>query len=100
MVPIARLWFIYAFVRKAVLSLPDRGTQTASSTSSPSRAWTAPSRALHPTLTSRRCYLHLDALAYARAQLSATEGLPLSMRLLEQDPPDSCVVVLARRSCR
>lgn len=76
-------WFIYAFVRKeAVLSSQIEGTQAtlvdllhfeAGAEPRPERA-----RDLQEVCN------YLDALAYARRQLARTDGLPLSVRLLNE----------------
>lgn len=72
-------WFIYAFVRKeAVLSSQIEGTQA---TLVDLLTFEAEDQA-SPTADVEEVCNHLDALAYAREQMSSNQGLPLSMRLL------------------
>lgn len=76
-------WFIYAFVRKeAVLSSQIEGTQA---TLVDLLAFEAQATAATPpTADVEEVCNYLDALTYARDQLAAPGGLPLSMRLLNQ----------------
>ena len=72
-------WFIYAFVRKeAVLSSQIEGTQA---TLVDLLAFEAEEQAA-PNADVEEVCNYLDALAFARRQLSSEQGLPLSMRLL------------------
>lgn len=74
-------WFIYAFVRKeAVLSSQIEGTQASLIDL---LAFEAEE---HPAANAdiEEVTNYLDALAYARGQLAAKRGLPLSMRLLNE----------------
>ena len=74
-------WFIYAFVRKeAVISSQIEGTQASLVDLLVFEAGdqAAPSRDVQEVCN------YLDALAYARRQLQAKPGLPLSMRLLNE----------------
>jgi Fic family protein len=74
-------WFIYAFVRKeAVLSSQIEGTQA---TLVDFLAFEAEPTA-QPTSDVEEVCGYLAALAYAREQLRAPKGLPLSMRLLNE----------------
>jgi Fic family protein len=78
-------WFVYAFVRKeAVLSSQIEGTQAtlvdlltfeAQAATEPNVLWNADVEEV--------CN-YLDALTFARAQLADPQGLPLSMRLLNE----------------
>ena len=74
-------WFVYAFVRKeAVLSSQIEGTQaTLSDLFNTELDESAPLAADVEEVCN-----YLDALNFARAELSAPEGLPLSIRLLKQ----------------
>lgn len=74
-------WFIYAFVRKeAVISSQIEGTQASLVDL---LAFEADEHPLHdPDVEEVTNYL--DALAYARGQLAAKRGLPLSLRLLNE----------------
>ena len=73
-------WFIYAFVRKeAVLSSQIEGTQATLMDLLGYEAETAP-----PTADVADICNYLDALAFARAQLTDPAGLPLSMRMLSE----------------
>lgn len=72
-------WFIYAFVRKeAVLSAQIEGTQA---TLVDLLTFEAEASA-PPNADVEEVCNYLDALAYARGQLNEPQGLPLSMRLL------------------
>ncbi|MEO5336313.1 MAG: Fic family protein [Magnetospirillum sp. WYHS-4] len=74
-------WFIYAFVRKeAVLSSQIEGTQA---TLVDLLAFEAEEQA-PPNADVEEVCNYLDALTYARDQVSSAEGLPLSMRLLSE----------------
>src|SRR5216683_83788 len=74
-------WFIYAFVRKeAVLSSQIEGTQA---TLVDLLTFEADDSA-PPNADLEEVCNYLEALAYARGQLSDTNGLPLSMRLLNE----------------
>ena len=77
-------WFIYAFVRKeAVLSSQIEGTQATLVDLLTFEAQDGEEHAA-PNADVEEVCNHLDALAYARAQLTDPKGLPLSMRLLNQ----------------
>jgi len=74
-------WFIYAFVRKeAVLSSQIEGTQATlvDLLTFEAEASGAPNADVEEVCN------YLDALAYARGQLNDAQGLPLSMRLLNE----------------
>lgn len=74
-------WFIYAFVRKeAVISSQIEGTQASLVDLLAFEAEEQP--AANADIEEVTNYL--DALAYARGQLAAKRGLPLSMRLLNE----------------
>jgi Fic family protein len=74
-------WFIYAFVRKeAVLSSQIEGTQA---TLVDLLAFEADDGAT-PNADVEEVCNYLEALAYARGQLSDPRGLPLSIRLLNE----------------
>ena len=84
-------WFIYAFVRKeAVLSSQIEGTQATlvdlftfeaqQDAVADNDAEAAPP----PAADIEEVCNYLDALAYARSQLADAQGLPLSMRLLNE----------------
>jgi Fic family protein len=74
-------WFIYAFVRKeAVLSSQIEGTQA---TLVDLLAFEADDHAV-PNADVEEVCNYLDALNYARAQLADSQGLPISMRLLNE----------------
>jgi len=74
-------WFIYAFVRKeAVISSQIEGTQA---TLLDLLAFEA-QQAAHPNADLEEVTNYLAALAYARRQLAAKRGLPLSIRLLNE----------------
>jgi Fic family protein len=78
MVPSAE-WFLYGFVRKeAVISSQIEGTQA---TLQDVVEFEATDRAEHPEDVQEVCN-YLDALNYARKELSRPKGLPLSTRLL------------------
>lgn len=73
-------WFIYAFVRKeAVLSSQIEGTQATLMDLLSHEAEPAPADADVEEVCN-----YLDALNFARGQLSDPSGLPLSMRLLNE----------------
>ena len=73
-------WFIYAFVRKeAVLSSQIEGTQA---TLVDLLIFEAEERVV-PNADVEEVCNYLDALTYARDQISSERGLPLSMRLLD-----------------
>ena len=77
-------WFIYAFVRKeAVLSSQIEGAQATLVDLLTFEAQDGEEHAA-PNADVEEVCNHLDALAYARAQLTDPKGLPLSMRLLNQ----------------
>jgi Fic family protein len=72
-------WFLYGFVRKeAVVSSQIEGTQA---TLRDVVAFEATHQADRPADVEEVCN-YVDALAYARAQLAAPDGLPLCTRLL------------------
>jgi len=74
-------WFIYAFVRKeAVISSQIEGTQASLVDLLAFEAEERPT----PNADVEEVTNYLDALAYARSQLAAKRGLPLSMRLLNE----------------
>src|SRR5450755_738054 len=74
-------WFIYAFVRKeAVLSSQIEGTQA---TLVDLLTFEAEDNT-PPNADVEEVCNYLDALTYARGQLSDQRGLPLSMRLLNE----------------
>jgi Fic family protein len=74
-------WFIYAFVRKeAVISSQIEGTQASLVDL---LAFEADTEA-RPNVDVEEVTNYLDALAYARAQIAAKRGLPLSLRLLNE----------------
>ncbi len=78
-------WFIYAFVRKeAVLSSQIEGTQATLVDLLTFEAQEGAERSAPPNADVEEVCNYLDALAYARAQLSDPRGLPLSMRLLNE----------------
>ena len=74
-------WFLYAFVRKeAVISSQIEGTQA-------TLMDLLTFEAAHETASTadlEEVCNYLDALSYARAELANTDGLPLSMRLLNE----------------
>jgi Fic family protein len=73
-------WFIYAFVRKeAVLSSQIEGTQA---TLVDLLIFEAEERVV-PNADIEEVCNYLDALTYARDQISSEQGLPLSIRLLD-----------------
>lgn len=77
-------WFIYAFVRKeAVLSSQIEGTQATLVDLLNFEAQN-PSGDMPATADVEEICNYLDALAYARSELSKPAGLPLSMRLLNE----------------
>jgi len=77
-------WFIYAFVRKeAVLSSQIEGTQ-ATLADLLTYEIGAPLEANQREAEIREVCNYLDALAYARKQLARVDGLPLSIRLLNE----------------
>jgi Fic family protein len=72
-------WFLYGFVRtEAVISSQIEGTQA---TLQDVVEFEATDRAEHPEDVQEVCN-YLDALSYARKELSRPKGLPLSTRLL------------------
>ena len=74
-------WFIYAFVRKeAVISSQIEGTQATliDLLTFEAEHETAPAPDVEEVCN------YLEALSYARAELARTDGLPLSMRLLNE----------------
>lgn len=74
-------WFLYAFVRKeAVISSQIEGTQA---TLVDLLTFEAEHEAL-PNADVEEVCNYLDALSYARAELAKEDGLPLSMRLLNE----------------
>ena len=74
-------WFIYAFVRKeAVLSSQIEGTQA---TLIDLLAFESEDKAA-PSADVEEVCNYLDAIAYARRQIANKQGLPLSMRLLNE----------------
>lgn len=78
-------WFIYAFVRKeAVLSSQIEGTQATLVDLLTFEAQKSDATTTPPTADVEEICNYLDALAFARAQLAASKGLPLSMRLLNE----------------
>lgn len=75
-------WFIYAFVRKeAVLSSQIEGTQA---TLMDLLHYEAERNAPPPNADVEEVCNYLDALTFAREQLTDPSGLPLSMRLLNE----------------
>jgi Fic family protein len=77
-------WFIYAFVRKeAVISSQIEGTQATLVDLLTFEAQDREER-VAPTADVEEICNYLDALAYSRAQLAKSNGLPLSMRLLNE----------------
>jgi Fic family protein len=76
-------WFIYAFVRKeAVLSSQIEGTLASLMDLLAFEARAAGEVAATPDLEEVSNYL--DALGFARVQIAAPEGLPISVRLLNE----------------
>ena len=74
-------WFIYAFVRKeAVISSQIEGTQASLVDLLAFEA----EEDSQPTADVEEVTNYLEALAYARGQLGAKRGLPLSLRLLNE----------------
>jgi Fic family protein len=74
-------WFIYAFVRKeAVLSSQIEGTQA---TLDDLLAFEAEEK-LAPNADVEEVCNYLDAVTFAREQIADAQGLPLSMRLLNE----------------
>jgi Fic family protein len=72
-------WFIYAFVRKeAVISSQIEGTQATLIDLLNFEA----EHEVEPDADVEEICNHLDALVYARKELAKSDGLPLSMRLL------------------
>lgn len=75
-------WFLYAFVRKeAVLSSQIEGTQA---TLVDLMAFEAESDAVPPNADVEEVCNYLEALAFARSEMSNPNGLPISMRLLNE----------------
>lgn len=78
-------WFLYAFVRKeAVLSSQSEGTQATLVDLLTFEAQSGAEASVAPNADVEEVCNYLDALAYARAQLGDPQGLPLSMRLLNE----------------
>jgi Fic family protein len=78
-------WFIYAFVRKeAVLSSQIEGTQATLVDLLTFEAQEGAESSAPPNANVEEVCNHLDALVYSRAQLADPNGLPLSMRLLNE----------------
>ena len=78
-------WFLYAFVRKeAVLSSQIEGTQATLVDLLTFEAQEGTEARAEPSADVEEVCNYLDALAFARAQLAAPKGLPLSMRLLNK----------------
>jgi Fic family protein len=78
-------WFLYAFVRKeAVLSSQIEGTQATLVDLLTFEAQGEATSGASPTADVEEVCNHLEALGYARAQLADANGLPLSMRLLNE----------------
>jgi len=78
-------WFIYAFVRKeAVVSSQIEGTQATLVDLLTFEAQRGGEQGAPPTEDVEEVCNYLDALSFARGQLSDPNGLPLSMRLLNQ----------------
>jgi Fic family protein len=78
-------WFIYAFVRKeAVLSSQVEGTQATLVDLLGFEAEREAEREALPTADVEEICNYLEALTFARAELSDPKGLPLSMRLLHE----------------
>jgi len=76
-------WFIYAFVRKeAVLSSQIEGTQATLVDLLNFEAEDDAEENVAPNEDVEEVCNYLDALTYSRTQLADTQGLPLSMRLL------------------
>lgn len=74
-------WFLYAFVRKeAVISSQIEGTQA----SLIDLLVFESDDAIEPNADVEEVCNYLDALAFARTELSKQDGLPLSMRLLNE----------------
>jgi Fic family protein len=72
-------WFLYGFIRKeAVITSQIEGTQA---TLIDVLTYEATQKAKRPQDAQEVCN-YVDALAYARREISASKGLPLSMRLL------------------
>jgi Fic family protein len=77
-------WFIYAFVRKeAVISSQIEGTQATLVDLLTFEAEGGPAQ-VGPNADVEEVCNYIDALAYAREQLAAPRGLPLSIRLLNE----------------
>src|SRR5512134_2382815 len=74
-------WFLYAFVRKeAVVSSQIEGTQATLVDLLRFETGEAPP----PSADVEEVCNHLDALHFVRQQLAAPDGLPISMRLLNE----------------
>lgn len=74
-------WFVYAFVRReAVISSQIEGTQASLIDLLNHDA----SEKTEPSPDVEKICNHIDALAYARRQLADENGLPLSLRLLNE----------------
>lgn len=78
-------WFIYAFVRKeAVVSSQIEGTQATLVDLLTFEAYDSVDASSPANGDVEEICSYLEALSYARAQLSSRRGLPLSVRLLNQ----------------
>src|SRR5712664_3864893 len=78
-------WFIYAFVRKeAVVSSQIEGTQATLIDLLAYEAGASPERQERGAADVREVCNYLDAVLYARKQLAKADGLPISMRLLNE----------------
>jgi Fic family protein len=78
-------WFIYGFVRKeAVVSSQIEGTQATLMDLLVFEAGASPERQERGDGDVREVCNYLDAVLYARKQLAKADGLPISMRLLNE----------------
>ena len=78
-------WFIYGFVRKeAVVSSQIEGTQATLIDLLAYEAGASPERQERGDADVREVCNYLDAVLYARKQLAKSDGLPISMRLLNE----------------
>ncbi len=78
-------WFLYAFVRKeAVLSSQIEGTQATLIDLLAFEAESEDEQNVPPDADVEEVCNYVDALNFARQQLSSPQGLPLSMRLLNE----------------
>jgi Fic family protein len=76
-------WFVYGFVRKeAVVSSQIEGTQASLVDLLAHEAADEPDEAMTPDV--REICNYLEAVQFARTELGRADGLPLSMRLLNQ----------------